>query len=897
MKTFSARLIDEILLAHEVSQIHKLKIIVPSQRAKWQISKSLSTLIQKPFIFPHIDTIHNYILSHSKLDLIENYEAQLILCKTATAIDQSISQDIFYSQCPSILKEFNNIESYMINHKKLFYELSNITAIENWSLKDENLSKNQQNYISQYKKLGDLFGLFKSQLIKSKKGISGMLYREVAENHIEYFKNESNIYFIGLNALSKSEETIISYLSKEKKAKIFVDVDQYYVNNKDHEAGYFFRKHQHLNYNIPVQQIESSTKDITIHEVSTSIKQIEIISQIINKNSNKKFTIVTMDESLGPIIFESLIKNYQHINFSSGVSINFFEATKLFKFLSQDFLEGTNSTKEIDYLAFCKILNFNILKKNISNLMEVERKFNQSHSFKIQLTDIIWESNEFKILINQAVNWKKNNTRNFFFGLKEILSSLNEIYKGNLTEIKVLKIILIELEKIINKTTLHKFSLNNQQISSTLNSQISSFKVPIKGSKEAAIQVLGLLESRAIDVENIIYVSCNEDFLPKKETSNSLLPNDLRSYYGLPSKYEKEALFAYYFYRSLHFAKNIHLIKVKENNVGIQFSEPSRYLKQVEIELKKLSNINISSKTYSKKNENKTNYISTSETTQKSILQWMKKGVSPSSIITLTNCSLSFYYRYILKIREENIPEKFLQPSEWGTGIHQTLENLYAQYEIINTENMKKINRDLDKLMDYEFGIIFKDQRHLKGKNAIIYYHYKKCIAHFLKNEISTINQEGSFKILDLEKEYTVENEIEINKEKQTLKLKGVIDRIDSTSNGIRLIDYKSGLVQPQELVINSIDQIEKKSKALQLLFYSLLFVKNHNSSDPLMGQIISIKNTHQNTLNLRVNKQDYISLDHISKFENWLKELIIEINDPSMVFKHNSESKYCEWC
>ena len=79
-------------------------------------------------------------------------------------------------------------------------------------------------------------------------------------------------------------------------------------------------------------------------------------------------------------------------------------------------------------------------------------------------------------MINQAVNWKKNNTRNFFFGLKEILSSLNQIYKGNLTEIKVLKIILIELEKIINKTTLHKFSLNNQQISSTLNSQISSLR-------------------------------------------------------------------------------------------------------------------------------------------------------------------------------------------------------------------------------------------------------------------------------------------------------------------------------------------------------------------------------------------------------------------------------------
>jgi ATP-dependent exoDNAse (exonuclease V) beta subunit len=207
------------------------------------------------------------------------------------------------------------------------------------------------------------------------------------------------------------------------------------------------------------------------------------------------------------------------------------------------------------------------------------------------------------------------------------------------------------------------------------------------------------------------------------------------------------------------------------------------------------------------------------------------------------------------------------------------------------------MHKDLDKLMDHEFGNIFIDKRHLKGKNAIIYYHYKKCIAHFLKNEISNINQQGSFKILDLEKEYIIENEIEINKLKKPVKLKGVIDRIDSTSDGIRLIDYKSGLVQPQELIINSIDQIEKKSKALQLLFYGLLYSKNQNLSSPLTAQIISIKNTHQNTINLKLNKQQYITADHINSFEGWLKEKILKMNNQSMVFKHNSESKYCEWC
>ena len=217
MKTFLSRVIDELIPKNNQSKLHQLKLIVPSERAKWQIKKSIQAQLEAPFIFPHIETIHNYILSLSDLKLVDNYEAQLILCKIAEEINKDFVFDNFYNQSSFLIKDFNNVESYMINPDKLFYKLSNINEIENWSLNEDNLSDNQENFIKNYKYIGDLFSKFKRILKDQKKGISGMLYRDVAEKKINYLENENEVYFIGLNALSKSEEQIINYIVEEKK--------------------------------------------------------------------------------------------------------------------------------------------------------------------------------------------------------------------------------------------------------------------------------------------------------------------------------------------------------------------------------------------------------------------------------------------------------------------------------------------------------------------------------------------------------------------------------------------------------------------------------------------------------------------------------------------------------
>ena len=222
---------------------------------------------------------------------------------------------------------------------------------------------------------------------------------------------------------------------------------------------------------------------------------------------------------------------------------------------------------------------------------------------------------------------------------------------------------------------------------------------------------------------------------------------------------------------------------------------------------------------------------------------------------------------------------------------------MYSQYEYIDSDKLKKMLNILDKFMDNEFYKIFDDKRYLKGKNGLIYYHYKKCIENFIRTEISDVKNFGSYRILELEKELSYETKIQINGSLKNIKFKGIIDRIDSTASGIRLVDYKSGLVRPNELALSSIEQVQKRDKASQLLFYAMLFTENFKSNKSISGQIISIKNTKQHKLNLTIDKKDNISNENLVSFYNLIEDFILKINSKDMVYRHNSESKYCQWC
>jgi len=894
MEKFLTYATNEILGNYALKDLHLLTIIVPSERSKWHLRSCFKESIDEAVLFPEFKTIQNYFNSISKLSPISNIEASLMIYEQALKLDKDLNYNEFQNQSSTLIKNFNDVERNMIDHQKLFQELDNINGIENWSLNDKNLSKNQKNFITQFKKTGELYKIFKKRLIEKKKGTTGLITRTIAESPQDYFKDDKKICFIGLNALSKSEETIVNYLTKNNGSKIIVDADEFYTMNEDHEAGFFYRKHFTKHYNKPSNKILKHPKEINIYSSFSNNQQINIAENIV-RNSSKNFTIILMDENLGPLLYQKLLKNEKSINYSSGLKIKYFESNKLIRFLlDTNPIFGKN---KISFQWIEALLNFNAISNNIS-IKEVSNLFIEKgkHAFEIKSQKLKKIHPDLDQIITCLEELHNSLPIEIPQKVTKLISIAKKIYTKSKNDILSLEKIKETILKISDELNNYKIELNSSQFLKLFLKEINGLRVVTKGENDARIQIIGLLESRTLDYENVVFLSCNEEFLPPKSNSTDLFPEDLKKFFGIPSIYEREALSAYYFFRNFHYAKNIDLLFVKGDNKGLNYNEPSRYIRQIEKELGEKKNFKIKHHHIKMDISQKIHKVKSSKKTKEILLKWMEEGISASSIQKYCTCPLDFYFKYILKIKEKKKINQYLEPSDWGIGIHKTLEKLFYKGRKIDIHEIKKIKTELNDCMKDTFDQIFVDKRFINGKNALIYHHFKKCVENLLHKEIPEINSFGEYKILETENELISKYPNSKVKSINKIKLLGYVDRIDSTDQGIRLIDYKTGMVLQKDLNIFDFDQLTKKHKALQLFFYALLWNNSKEKTENLTCQIISLKNTYQPKLNLTFKKNDSIDNEMVSNYSNWLINIIEKVKNTE-VFNHKMDSSYCEIC
>lgn len=811
--------------------------------------------------------------------------------------------DQFLNYGHQILNDFNTIDRYLLDTKHLIFDLKSITEIDTWSLNSKELTLNQEKFINYFKNLGELYLNFKRELSNQNRATNGMIYKSIACNCDLNFKKLNDIYFVGLNALSLAEQEIIRYLVEEKKARVFFDGDKFYTDNKNHEAGYFYRKYYFNQTSSISETITKSTKNFNFYEAKSNQEQTSFVNSILNKIPIKNRTVIyLMDENMaGPL--QQHIKSNHPINFTMGLPINKSEVyiliTQLLDSISFKNKEKYFLKDSIHFEFISKIISLKTLKKKIGV------SFISSNKWK----DTIDEN---KLFLNKK--WINENLDgvNPFFEIETLLKS-----KNGITLLKHLKLYLEKIEYLFKKNDLELYVLKqfnelidhllilteNHEVSNQVGIKLllqecKKFTLPSSGDPFNGVQVMGFLESRILDFENAIYLSCNENFLPKVDTNPSFLPNDLKKHYGLPGTYEKDALYSYYFYRSLQHVKNAHFIHIQSKSSGLNSSERSRFIDQVNLDLKPFKNItfkNFITKPWSDSNqlikkENKT-------LNNDLIERWISSGISPSSINCFSKCSLNFYNKYLLLIAEEKTIENRISPSKWGDIIHLVLEDLFYEDLVVNKDSLNTMLKKYKALMKNKFELFFLDQRFLKGQNGLIYRQFEQCIMRLIKNELNEVNTIGEFKILHTEKPLSHELLIPFNGKKINAKLKGKADRIDQTSSGLRIIDYKTGYFQAKDVKIENYNMLFEKEKALQLVFYAYLFMKEFQQTQSISSGVISIKNPKSNKLMFSQNKNNLISSEITEIFESKLIDLIGSMSNNEFKFEHDSNSKYCMMC
>ena len=930
---FISEIVNYIDNNYDLSK-ESLTIIFPNKRAALKLRTELMLKERTKNIWlPQILSIQEAMCSWSGLQLLDNIDIIFELIKIVNKFGKIISNDI-YGLASQMLKDFDEIDQYAVNAKDLFQNTKDAKEIDLQFL-NENYEIDKK-HIEFFSSLNDYYESLRSVLFENSYGYYGLISRYIYEldpNKLLDIIGDRKIIFAGFNAMTKTEEGIIVNLIKNNKATLLWDLDEYYFNDSKQEAGIFAREFFERNKNIYSSKpnfldnkLLNNSKSIDIIGTSgaviqTNALQLELHKESHTEENKSNEVIVLSDESMLIPVLNCIPDSFEKMQVTMGFP---YSKTILNQFLQHlfSFQKNIKNNNSIYFWSLTRLLNSELVKIIFSK-DELKYLFNWKNKLIKESTYYI-NINDYKDLESHSdiynflhiISEKWNNSFECVSSIKKVLKI---IYNKIKTQDKIyfIKNQISIAGRIINKISklLDKYDLIIQisDIETLYKQSSSEITINLKGSHDG-LQIMGLLETRNLDFKTVHILSVNEGILPQSKSVNSLIPFDLRKFYGLPTYSNKQAVYAYHFYRLLQGAENI---KIYYNTLadGMGEGEASRFIKQIIHEMpSKNPNVTINEKIYkSPSNNNNHNIkelkvIKTDEVYEKIInkLSFIsedkKSGLSPTSISCYLTCPLKFYLQYIEKIHNET-PNELIQSNVIGTIIHTTLENLYLYFE--NNEITLDVFQDIYKkhfkealkkaLVDNHFpnGLPNTGFNYLSSKMM------DKMIENFIKQEIQFLKRINSMKIIGLEQKLfhsfcLPEYNINVN-------LLGNADRIDQVGNIVRIIDYKSGNVKDNDVIIKkNVKELKDLSeKSLQLLIYKYLYKKSNLNiaAEEIEPGIICLRKISKGVFSLSNKSKYFIGENLIEDFESMLLDLFKEILNKDIPFKQTEDEKNCRNC
>lgn len=897
--------------------LSSITYILPSKRAGLFLKQELAKVLNKTSFSPEIISIEEFVEELSQLKKETNTELLFQLYTAYISLSKEKDREPFeefikWGQI--LLQDFNEIDRYLVDQKQLFDYLNAIQELNHWS-KSEQKTTLIAKYLTFWNSLYNLYTAFHDVLLEQGIAYQGLIYREALENIESYIQNTSRKehVFIGFNALNKAEETIIQELLENNLAEIYWDIDATFMESPLHDAGLFLRKYKaHWSFykKNPFEWVTTyyaSKKNITAYALAKNTGQAKYIGQLLESvwETNPKMentAVVLADESLLIPVLNSIPESIEHINITMGLPLNKIPLASLFEKLLKVHSHTSLKFYYKDVIAllsnpYIRTLYFHSTD-SASTIIETIETNNYIYLDLEQLLGFDKDQKIKKITQLLFSNWNNNPSsaiKNCSGLIAEIKNSLIAEKSRNVLQLEYLfrfNTIFNELERL-NNTFSYITNIKTLHLcfSELLNSETLDFQgEPLKG-----LQIMGMLETRALDFETVIVASINEGFLPAGKTHSSFIPYDVKLKHELPTFKEKDAIYAYHFYHLLQRAKTIHLLYNTEVD-AFNGGEKSRFITQLEVEgIHDIGQRTIAPKIHV--SENSLKRIKKNYSLLERLKEVATKGFSPSSLTSYIRNPLDFYYQKILNVREYDEVEETVADNTLGTIIHNTLEDFYSPLlgRYITESDINKMIPRIKATVEHQFKEIYKYGDLSSGKNLIIFEVAQRYVFNFLKQELENLNSGHRIKITGIEK--TCETTIKIPGVDFPVKLTGKIDRVDLYNGTPRIIDYKTGKVEQKQVEVTDWEAITSDygqySKAFQVLMYALMLSNENQLTPPFEAGIISFKNLNAGFIPFvkkesaarNSKKESLITAQMLACFQEELAKLIQEIFDADVDF------------
>ena len=853
--------LENILQDLENKQIDITKVcyVVPSRRVGIFLSRCLAQRINQPIFLPKIYSVEEYVEYLAQVEIVNDLDLLPLFYKAYKNVENGEnldSFDEFIGWATTILKDFNEMDRYLVDPEQFFNYLGSIKEMDHWAL-----SKNPTLMVSKYlrfwKKLHLYYNAFQELCLENKIVYQGMAYKLAfakAEQPSFINDQEEKTIFLGLNALNTAESKIIQKLLEEEKAHVYWDIDSYLMKLSYHESAKFIRKfkkdwkyYQNKELNL-YSDTYQTPKNIAIHGAAGNLSMIQVAAQLmaqIPQDELEKTAVILADERLLLPLLDAIPENIKHFNVTMGLSL---DQLPLSAFIYDIIKLHTEAIEEgYYYKGMINILESSFAHTLLENDSRSLVKFIRDNNL-IYIAPSSFDAVSKSAILHMILKPIKN--------VGELIKIVQTVLQQLKTEMLKQENKRLEIEQLLGVTevvqNLSTIIDNNEEIKD-LKTVAYLYKqlVPLKnldfiGEPVRGLQIMGLLETRALDYKNTIMLSVNEGILPAGKSTASYISNDMKYQFDLPTYSEKDSVYAYHFYRLLHRVEKAAFIYNTEGDT-LGGGEKSRFLTQLETDQN--SKHVITHKHYIFKNsaiKEDLMVIKKEPSYFERLDQIAASGFSPSALTSYVRNPIDFYASKILRISDMEDVEENIAANTMGSIIHEALDKLYQPYvgKVLIKEDFDTIKKQIKTELDIAYQECYTSDSAPLGKNKIIYEVSSHYIKKMVQSDLELVKNGQELIIKSVERKLEAVIEVpQIGK----VKIHGMVDRIDQLDGKLRIIDYKSGAtdkgnvgIDPEDFTILKEDY--KKAKAFQVLMYTYLYSLNDTFTEASAG-IISFKN------------------------------------------------------
>ena len=852
------------------------------------------------------------------------------------------SFDNFFFWGDILLNDFDDIDKYLVNNSLIYKNLSDIKTIDkqfgsltenqieiikqfwiNFNPENQTLQKND--FLSLWNNLNKIYTEFRSLLKNRNIAYEGMIFRDVAENDnaISLIGNRwETIHFVGFNALNECEKRLMLNLKKSGKVKFYWDYDKSYISGSGYNtAGYFLKDNLALFGNDMPEDwsyatlLSDRSKQVKrrIIDVSSDVAQVKIatsmLPELTGNFSDKahETAIVLADENLLIPVLSSLPENIGDVNITMGYPLRHTAAYMFLKSVMdlQRNAEIINNVVCFQYVDVMNILKSKLVSDSCNSVDTIIAEIEKDNMIFVPETFFADYDRLNTIFFspNDVVQYSS-----YFLNILSEISCANEKFSEKLLNEQFYRIALT-INKLDAVIRAGEISFSHATYMRLLDKMLSLQSIPFSGEPLSGIQIMGILETRALDFKNLIILSVNDGILPSVSSpASSYIPFSLREAFGLPSVNHRESVYAYHFFRLLHCAENATFI-YNSNSEGLRSGEISRFLTQMNFnselkpetltlcpEIKSFSSINEIVERTDKHHEI---LLAKYETT----------AISPSAINAWLHCRMKFYYKYICKLAEPDKLKTEIDPALLGQMLHDVMKSLYENFEgkIIEKsflENLmsreQTVREAIEKSVKNMLGAGSSDDGAVMVVKEVLF----KYVLNILKADIFY----SPLKIIAIEKEVSFSANVNSGNECLDVMIGGTADRIDIHKNTVRVVDYKTGTASQSIASIPDLFNDDRKKDHdgwLQTLLYceSLFGKTEERIIRPSIYKIRKIGAGYNDTLLIKSGKTPALEVnDYSAVRDEFMSELtnvihlIFDKNEPFRMTRKQDKCRYCAY-